>query len=426
MGLNIRQKILLAFLTVILTSAGAVFLLHSTSTRIADLANLIINEDLKNILNSEKMLQHLLHTDWAISKYQLTRVPSWRNVIYEAQRQFAEVYRETRGNVVREHEIDLLEKIKKLQRRYSGQIENQLRRFEQGLIDLELQQSIRNQESVLEDIVTNLEELIALNAGRLEERLEQAKNLKRFSQRLSVAMVLLVSVMAAVLVYILNLHIIAPINRLMEGVRKFSGGDYSTQVPVLTQDEIGELSAAFNIMAGNIRQDRHQLTAQAKQDEKTGLFNFRHFKLVMQDELKRADRYKRQLSLVMIDIDFFKHYNDTNGHPMGDLLLKELSTLLKETVRETDTVARFGGEEFVILLPETGRDQAVRLAENLRVRIKNHVFPMEERQPNKDLTVSMGVAAYPSRNVDSLETLLEKADKALYQAKRRGRNRVCS
>ncbi|MCK5217876.1 GGDEF domain-containing protein, partial [bacterium] len=103
----------------------------------------------------------------------------------------------------------------------------------------------------------------------------------------------------------------------------------------------------------------------------------------------------------------------------------ELSNILKETVRETDLLARFGGEEFIILLPETSRDQAVKLSENLRLRVKNHVFPMEEKQPGKDLTVSIGVASYPSKKIDSPDTLLEKADQALYRAKKRGRNRVC-
>lgn len=424
MGLNIRQKILLAFLVVILVSAGAVFLTYNNSTRITVLTNQIINEDMKNILNAQKMLQYLLYTDWALSKYQLTRIPSWRNIITKTQREFKKVFLETKRNMVRDREKTLIASVQKLHHKYIRQVSNQIKRFEQGLLDPNLQQYLRSQESVVEEIVQILDQLIVLNVGRLEERLEQAKNLKRFNQRLSVAVILIVTLTSALLVFILNQNIIQPIKRLMEGVRKFSGGNFAAQVPVVSQDEVGELSGAFNEMAKNIKHDRQKLTALTITDEKTGLFNFRHFKSAIHEEMKRAERYHRHLGLVMIDIDHFKHYNDTNGHPMGDLLLKELSLILKESIRETDMVARFGGEEFIIMLPETTRQEVIKLAESLRLRIKNHIFPMEEKQPGKDLTVSMGVASYPSKTVVSPDTLLEKADQALYKAKKRGRNRV--
>lgn len=426
MGLNIRQKILLAFIFVILVSAGAVAMIYSNSSRITQLTNLIINEDLKNILNSEKMLQQLLLADWALSKYQLTRIPSWRNIIYKAQREFKKYYIETSKNTSRDREKTKLTFIKKYHRRYSSQVNNQIKRFEQGLIDADLQQYIRSQESMVSEIVNELEQLVAINVGRLEERLEQAKLLKQLNQRLSVAVVLLVTFISAILVVVLNRNIILPINRLMGGVRKFAEGNFTTQVPVTSQDEIGELSQAFNVMALNIKHDRQKLTALTIMDEKTGLFNFRHFKQAINEEMKRAERYNRNLGLIMIDIDYFKHYNDTNGHQMGDLLLKELANILKESVRETDMVARFGGEEFIILLPETTRMQSTQLAENLRLRIQNHIFPMEEKQPNKDLTVSIGVAFYPFKSVVSPDTMLEKADQALYKAKKKGRNRVCT
>lgn len=425
MGLNIRQKILLAFLLVILFSAAAVFLIYSNSSQITRLTNLITSEDMKNILRSQKMMEHLLHTDWALSKYQLTHQQSWRNMIYHAQREFKKEFLETKRNVARDREKTIVANIAKLHEKYARQVANQIERFEQGLLDTSMQQYLRQQESVVEEIVALLQQLSDLNVGRLEERLDQAKKLKEFNQKLSVVVILVVALTSALLVFILNQSIILPIRRLMEGVRKFAGGNFAAQVPVTSQDEIGELSGAFNEMAKNIRTDRQKLTALTTLDEKTGLFNFRHFKQTVNEELKRAERYNRHVSLVMIDIDHFKHYNDTNGHPMGDLLLKELSLILKESIRETDMVARFGGEEFIILLPETPRQEALKLAESLRLRIKNHVFPMEEKQPSKDLTVSMGVAAYPSRNVVSPDTLLERADQALYKAKKQGRNRVC-
>ncbi|MCD4812943.1 diguanylate cyclase [bacterium] len=424
MGLNIRQKILLAFILVILVSGGAVFTIYSNSGQIVELTNQIIDEDMVNTHNIQKMREHLLHTDWALSRYQLTHESPWLNIIHITRGKFKDYFSATKKSVVRDREKDFILKIQKNFKRYSRHVTFQIKRFEQGLVDMDLQQKIRSQENSVNDILIDLQQLENLTAGRLEERKEQAGKLKRFNQRLSVGVILLVTLTSAFLVFILNQNIILPIKRLMEGVRKFSDGNFATQVPVISQDEVGELSAAFNEMAKNIKHDRQKLTALTITDEKTGLFNFRHFKNSIIEEMKRAERYDRSLALVMIDIDHFKHYNDTNGHPMGDLLLKELSNILKEAIRETDMVARFGGEEFIILLPETSREEAVRLAESLRLRIKNHIFPMEEKQPGKDLTVSMGVASYPSKKVMSPDTLLEKSDQALYKAKKRGRNRV--
>jgi diguanylate cyclase (GGDEF)-like protein len=424
-GLNIRQKILLSFLFVMLVSGGAIFIIYNNSSRITRLTNVIINEDLKNILSAEKMLQILLHSDWALTKYQLTRILSWRDTVYDTQRVFKTLYYDFNRNVSRDTEKSLLAEINANHRQYSSQIRNQIRWLEQGLIDGKAQENLRGQENTLTKIIENLQQLISLNAGRLEERLAQAKAIKQINASLSIAVVTVVTLISVLLIFLLNQTIIGPINRLMDGVRRFSDGNFTTQVPVVSQDEIGELSAAFNVMATKIKNDRQKLTVLTIQDEKTGLFNFRHFKSAIQEELKRAERYDRHLSLIMIDIDYFKHYNDTNGHPMGDLLLKELALILKESVRETDLLARFGGEEFIILLPETTRAHAQKIAENLRLRIKNHVFPLEEKQPGKDLTVSLGVASFPSKNVVSPDTLIERADQALYRAKNRGRNRVC-
>jgi diguanylate cyclase (GGDEF)-like protein len=425
MGLNIRQKILLAFLLVILVSGAAVFLIYNNSSRITELTSKIYNEDLNIIDSIQQMRHHLLLSDWALSKYLLKPSISWRNEVHSSYRQFTTQFNRVKYLLVHDRDKTLMANIKKLSQQYSRQIDTQLTRFDLGLLDSKQQQEIRDQESVVLDVIVLLEKLVENTYGRLGERLNEARALKEMNRKLSVGVILVVAFTSALLVFILNQNIILPIHRLMEGVRKFAGGNFTAQVPVTSQDEIGELSGTFNDMVRKIRTDRQALTALTTIDEKTGLFNFRHFKQAVNEEIKRAERYNRHMSLVMIDIDHFKHYNDTNGHPMGDLLLKELSLILKESIRETDMVARFGGEEFILLLPETPPREALKLAESLRLRIKNHVFPMEEKQPNKDLTVSMGVASYPSRNVVSPDTLLERADKALYKAKKQGRNRVC-
>lgn len=164
---------------------------------------------------------------------------------------------------------------------------------------------------------------------------------------------------------------------------------------------------------------------QAVTDELTSLFNRRHMHFTLSDELRRAERYSRDISLVMLDVDGFKSYNDTYGHPQGDVLLKQLSAILRDTVRNTDIVGRFGGEEFIVLMPETSKIEAWRAAERLRRAVASASFPGSPSIPGEKLqkTISLGVATYPQDSNDG-QTLISRADQALYRAKHGGRNRV--
>ncbi len=158
-------------------------------------------------------------------------------------------------------------------------------------------------------------------------------------------------------------------------------------------------------------------------DDLTGLFNRRWFNQRIVEEFKRAERFNNPLSLLMVDIDFFKHYNDTHGHSKGDIALKEVAEVLIKNVREVDSVVRYGGEEFVILLPRTGMEDAGKIAEKLRLKMEEHEFPFGSAQPNGRFTVSIGYTTYPDI-ARSISDLFTQADEALYTAKRMGRNRV--
>ncbi|MCA9754506.1 MAG: sensor domain-containing diguanylate cyclase [Candidatus Eisenbacteria bacterium] len=157
-------------------------------------------------------------------------------------------------------------------------------------------------------------------------------------------------------------------------------------------------------------------------DELTGLYNRRHFLTRLQEEQARAKRHGHEFSLLFLDIDDFKRINDTYGHGLGDRILAELGKLLMKWARSSDLLARFGGEEFVVLLPMTEMQQALTAAERLRNAVAEHSFPRRKR-----ITVSVGVANYP-HDADTTEDLIKMADQALYQAKRMGRNRsmACS
>ncbi|MDA8422526.1 MAG: GGDEF domain-containing protein [Nitrospiraceae bacterium] len=162
----------------------------------------------------------------------------------------------------------------------------------------------------------------------------------------------------------------------------------------------------------------------SKTDGLTGLKNHREFKESLRSEILRSKRFKRSVGLLLIDIDHFKNYNDANGHPQGDILLKKVAELIKDNFKDTDIVARYGGEEFAVLLLESvDKEQAVAVAERLKGMVDWCKFPKEQTQPNGKLTVSIGVSCFPDDGTTP-EEILQAADEALYRAKKEGRNRV--
>jgi diguanylate cyclase (GGDEF)-like protein len=163
--------------------------------------------------------------------------------------------------------------------------------------------------------------------------------------------------------------------------------------------------------------------ASAYSDELTGLRNYRYFVESLAQELLRSDQYGVPVSLVMADVDSFKQYNDHNGHQAGNDVLVLVARVLKDTVRPVDLVARFGGEEFAVVLPSTTKESAMKAAERIRSAIEQESFPHASSQPGGRLTLSAGVATYPGDAAGSNE-LVHSADRALYEAKARGRNRI--
>ena len=158
-------------------------------------------------------------------------------------------------------------------------------------------------------------------------------------------------------------------------------------------------------------------------DPLTGLFNRRYLEEALERELRRAIRYNLPVSLLMADIDHFKVYNDAQGHHQGDNVLKEVTARLTENTRQVDIVARFGGEEFVLILPMTTKTHARLVAEKLRRSVEETKIPGEEVVPGGRLTISLGLAAYPE-DASHPTGLVQAADAALYVAKRKGRNRT--
>jgi diguanylate cyclase (GGDEF)-like protein len=157
-------------------------------------------------------------------------------------------------------------------------------------------------------------------------------------------------------------------------------------------------------------------------DELTGLFNYRYLEITLDREIKRAERYGGNISVLFVDIDFFKNVNDNFGHLIGSRLLGDVGALLKSSVREEDTVIRYGGDEYTIILVETGVEGAANVAERIRSTIEGNVF-LEKEGLNLRLTASLGCATYPE-DARSKAELLEMADQAMYRGKALGKNIV--
>jgi diguanylate cyclase (GGDEF)-like protein len=260
--------------------------------------------------------------------------------------------------------------------------------------------------------------------------LEQARGVRQRAL-LVMVVVFVVGLGTALLVGMaLARSVLLPLRVLEEAANRFGSGDLSHRVSLTTPNEMGELGKTFNAMADRLAKAQAELEDLSIHDGLTGLFNFREFHRQLAEEVERSWRYGHPLSLLMLDIDHFKSVNDTFGHLAGDDALRALATRIRQEVRPADRIARYGGEELVIILPETRASGAMTMAERLREIIASHPIPLGPGQ-TVTLTVSIGVAAYPEDVdsaeglADSAEQLIRASDKALYAAKEAGRNRVC-
>lgn len=194
----------------------------------------------------------------------------------------------------------------------------------------------------------------------------------------------------------------------------------------ITKDDIRMLTMLANQagLAVENSQLYEKTVTRAHSDFLTELWNHGYFQFLLQSELEKTKATKSPLTLIMVDIDFFKIYNDSLGHQAGDKALRELAQLLKNQSRKMDYVCRYGGEEFTIILPQTEKKEAFLIAERLRQDIARYKFTDEEILPQKQLTVSIGLASFPEDGQTPSE-LINASDKSLYQAKHQGKNNTC-
>lgn len=235
---------------------------------------------------------------------------------------------------------------------------------------------------------------------------------------------------------------IRPILRLAEGARRVSAGDLDVYLPTKGWDEIADLTRAFNEMARKVRDGRQSLEeardelartneglktanrtleALAITDGLTGLYNHRHFQDTIEKELRRSEREVRPMSILLLDLDHFKQYNDRWGHTEGDAALRRVAGQVMRCIRSTDMAFRYGGEELAVLLPSCTKEQSAEVAEKVRAAVAS-----QAQRPGRfggKVTVSIGVATFPEDGRVA-RGLVDAADAALYAAKAQGRDRV--
>jgi diguanylate cyclase (GGDEF)-like protein len=248
------------------------------------------------------------------------------------------------------------------------------------------------------------------------------KDIRRLRNATALLVVVLLAVVGS-LAYALGLLIVHPLDRLTLAANRVAGGDLNVGVPASGGGELSHLTGVFNDMVRRLREGRAELERLSVTDELTGLANRRRLMAELERELRRSDRHGHPFAILMLDVDRFKRFNDTWGHPAGDAVLKRLANTLRECVRDVDTLARYGGEEFMVILPETPAAEAARVAERIRAGTEQDRFTPEGSDAELGVTVSIGYAVFPE-HAGTPDSLIEAADQALYRSKKTGRNRV--
>jgi diguanylate cyclase (GGDEF)-like protein len=224
-------------------------------------------------------------------------------------------------------------------------------------------------------------------------------------------------VIVGLIAYRLAVLIVRPLDRLTAAADKVSAGDLSVDLPAGGSGEVGYLTSVFNTMVRRLRDHRTELERLSNTDSLTGLSNRRHMMGAIETELARAKRGGHPFSVLMLDVDHFKKFNDEHGHQAGDEVLARFGAVLGDTIRPYDCAARYGGEEFLVMLSATSEDDAVTVAQRICERVRAEPFTSGR------VTASIGVAEYPAHG-ETADAIIGCADEALYRAKRAGRDRV--
>jgi diguanylate cyclase (GGDEF)-like protein len=269
--------------------------------------------------------------------------------------------------------------------------------------DLHIDRSVEMLDITHETVMREMKELLA--GERIVKR----------NVYLFVAVVFIIGVGLLIVTSIrLPRSILSPLRALEKTTEDLAEGDLSSRALLGGTDEIGKLAEAFNLMAARLENSQAALEELAAHDPLTDIFNRREFYRRLEVEIKRSLRYERIFSLVMLDLDNFKAVNDIYGHQAGDRVLKTVALVISKEVRPGDVFARYGGDEFGLILPETSIPSALKLTERIRTAVSRHTI---ELGAGKKVNISSGLAGFPDDATTSNE-LVSVADKSLYSVKK--------
>ena len=278
------------------------------------------------------------------------------------------------------------------------------------------------QENALnEQLKTTLQIMSSTARQMTQEAQEQLDDIINQIKRLLIALLFaIISIVSIIWITLVN-HIITPIKTMCSEIKMFSD-DMNSRLTVKRNDEFGELASVFNSMADQLQENmvaKENLTHQTQYDLLTGLPNQLLFMDRLNQTIKQAERNEVKIAVLSINIDRFKEINDSYGHKTGDELLIHISQRLQKCIRDIDTVSRFGGDEFMVII-DSIRDANI-ISDIIKKIMAKLAEPVPEIEHNLSVTLSMGISLYPE-DADNAESLVRNADTAMYKAKEEGRN----
>ncbi|MBI5745781.1 MAG: diguanylate cyclase [Nitrospirae bacterium] len=286
------------------------------------------------------------------------------------------------------------------------------------VIDVETPDEARTLISRYNDNVVAYVSSVDKTVRLFESGSEKKLDILRLAHYLLLIPAVIVSLFAIFMIFFL---IEKPVRSFVLNMKRVERGDLDARIEIKSCDEFSFMADVFNQMISELKRSHRALETSAITDSLTGILNYRGFQGRLGDEFKRIARSRESLSLIIADIDNFKDINDTHGHPGGDLLLKKVAIILTQVAREIDIIARYGGDEFLVLLVNTGKEQAITTAERIRKTVEEMALGFGEKRSY--ITLSLGIATTPMDTREK-EELIELADKALYHAKKGGKNQT--
>ena len=298
---------------------------------------------------------------------------------------------------------------------FAARSEDERRRARETLFSNEYQAQKSNVMLPLDDLLHSLEARYAEKTAAIRRRIDGF-----FAA--SAALLAVFLVFTAMMLEYARKKVLAPVRHLMENIRAIRSGRPPQRRIFYSDDEFGELMRQFYSMKEQMDRSYQDLEMVSFTDSLTGLYNRHYFFQMTKQQAQVAARLGHPMCVIICDIDHFKAVNDTHGHLVGDEALKHVSALVRGSVRESDVCARFGGEEFVVLLNNSNIDNSADIGEKIRAAVENAPCRLEPATLN--MTVSVGVSSVQGAGESDINEAIDRADKALYEAKNAGRNRV--